>query len=184
MFDVARHGGLADALLSRETIDRLVQRTFVNNLDLLTTGCDVANPAELLASERLGETLKELGSLYDMILIDSSPLLLVTDSSIIGAVADGIILVVKVSSTRRHDLDATTEMLKTIGVPVFGVVINGVTREELGYGYSYGYGYGYGYGRYGCGRYGLEKKNAKPYELCEEPPLNRSGECGPECSVG
>ena len=174
-FDVACHGGLADALLSRETVDRLVQRTFVNNLDLLTTGCDVANPAELLASERLGETLKELGSLYDMILIDSSPLLLVTDSSIIGAVADGIILVVKISSTRRHDLVATTEMLKTIGVPVFGVVINSVTREELGYGYSYGYGYGYGYGRYGCGRYGLEKKNAKPYEPCEEPPLNRNG---------
>jgi hypothetical protein len=55
------------------------------------------------------------------------------------------------------------------------VVINGVTREELGYGYSYGYGYGYGYGRYGYGRYGLEQRRAKPYEPCEEPPLNRNG---------
>jgi capsular exopolysaccharide synthesis family protein len=175
MFDVVRHGGLADALLSLETVDRLVHQTFINNLDVLTTGCDVANPAELLASERLAETLKELSLIYDMILIDSSPLLLVTDPSIIGAVADGIILVVKISSTRRHDLDATTEMLKTIGVPVLGVVINGVTHDELGYGYSYGYGYGYGYGRYGYGRYGLEKKNAKPYEPCEEPPLNHNG---------
>ena len=62
MFDVSRQGGLADALLSRESIDRLVQPTFVNNLDLLTTGRDVSNPAELLASDRLGEILKELSS--------------------------------------------------------------------------------------------------------------------------
>jgi capsular exopolysaccharide synthesis family protein len=168
LFDVAREGGLSDALVSLESIERLVQQTFVNNLDLLTTGRDVSNPAELLASERLGEILKELRPLYDMVLIDSSPLLLVTDPSIIAAVADGIILVVKISSTRRHDVDVTHEMLKTLGVPVFGMVINGVTREEAGYGYGYGYGYGgYGYGGYGYGR-----KNGSPYGPSDEPPVN------------
>jgi polysaccharide biosynthesis transport protein len=182
LFDVAREGGFSDALLSRESIDRLVQPTFVNNLDLLTTGHDVSNPAELLASERLGEVLNELRALYDMVLIDSSPLLLVTDPSIIAAVADGIILVVKISSTRRHDLDVTNDMLKTLGVPVFGMVINGVTRDEVGYGYGYGYGYGgYGYGGYGYGR-----KNVSPYGPSDEPPANVNGSLPHDCkpSVG
>jgi capsular exopolysaccharide synthesis family protein len=180
LFDVAREGGLSDALLSRESIDRLVQPTFVNNLDLLTTGQDVSNPAELLASARLGEVLNELRALYDMVLIDSSPLLLVTDPSIIAAVADGIILVVKISSTRRHDLDVTNDMLKTLGVPVFGMVINGVTRDEVGYGYG-GYGYGgYGYGGYGYGR------NVTPYGPSDEPPANVNGSLPHDCkpSVG
>ena len=100
-----------------------------------------------------------------MVLIDSSPLLLVTDPSIIAAVADGIILVVKISSTRRHDLDVTNDMLKTLGVPVFGMVINGVTREEFGYGYGYGYG-GYGYGGYGYG------KNDRSLRASDEPRVN------------
>ena len=169
MFDVSREGGFADALLSRESIQRLVQPTFVNNLDLLTTGNDVSNPAELLASDRLGEVFKELIPLYDMVLIDSSPLLVVTDPSIIAAVADGIILVVRISSTRRNDLEVTNDMLKTLGVPVFGMVINGVTRGEIGYG-GYGYGYGYGYGRYGYGR-----KNGSPYGPSDEPPVNSNG---------
>jgi capsular exopolysaccharide synthesis family protein len=169
LFDVVPEGGLSDALLSLESMDRLIQPTFVNNLDLLTTGQDVSNPAELLASEQLGEILKELRSTYDMILIDSSPLLLVTDPSIIAAVADGIILVVKISSTRRHDLDVTHEMMKTLGVPVFGMVINGVTREEVGYGYGYVLGYGLGYG----------KKNCNPYGPSDEPPVNGNGSLPP-----
>jgi capsular exopolysaccharide synthesis family protein len=179
LFDVAVEGGFSDALLSRESIDRLVQPTFVNNLDLLTTGRDVSNPAELLASERLGEVLNELRALYDMVLIDSSPLLLVTDPSIIASVADGIILVVKISSTRRHDLDVTNDMLKTLGVPVLGMVINGVTRDEVGYGYGYGYGYGgYGYGGYG--------RKVSPYGPSDEPPANVNGSLPHDCkpSVG
>ncbi len=171
LFGVAHEGGLSDALVSRGSVDRLVRPTLVNSLDLLTAGHDVANPAELLASERLGEILKELGSLYDMVLIDSSPLLHVTDASIISAVADGIILVVKLTSTRRHDLDVMSEMLKTLGVPVFGMVVNGVTRQELGYGH----GYGYGYGAYGHGGYGYEGKNGGPYGPSDEAPETGNG---------
>ncbi len=169
IFEVPRPGGLADALLSLESTEQLVRSTFVPNLDLMTTGRDITNPAELLASERMGEILKELRSNYDMILIDSSPLLLVTDPSIIASVADGIILVVKISSTRRRDLDVTNDMLKSIGVPVFGMVVNGVTRAE------FGYGYGYGYGAYYYGGYGYGKKNTPYGAPPEEPSRNGNG---------
>jgi capsular exopolysaccharide synthesis family protein len=168
VFEVARHGGLAEALLSVEPCDHLIRQTCVNNLELLTTGRDISNPAELLASDRLAELLKELRPNYDLILIDSPPLLLVTDPSIIAAVVDGIILVVKISSTRRRDLDVTNDMLKTLGVPVYGMVVNGVTREEFGYGYGYGYG-AYYYGGYGYG------KKTSPYGAPEEPRIRVNG---------
>jgi capsular exopolysaccharide synthesis family protein len=170
IFDVSRQRGFADALLSHESVEQFIQPTFVNNLDLLTTGPDVPNPAELLASDRLGEIFKALTSLYDMVLVDTSPLLAVTDPSIIAAVADGIILVVRISSTRRHDLEVTHDMLKTLGVPVFGMVINGVTRDEIGYGYG-----GYGYGGYGYGGYGYGRKNGGPYGASDEPPVISNG---------
>ena len=172
LFDMPREGGFSDALLSLESIEQLVQPTFVTNLDLLTTGDNVSNPAELLASDRLAEIFKEFSQLYDMVLIDSSPLLVVTDPSIIAAVADGIILVVRISSTRRHDLEVTSEMLRTLGVPVFGMVINGVTRDEIGYGYGYG---GYSYGGYGYGSYGYGRKHGSPYGPSDEPPISDNG---------
>ena len=141
-FDVMHHTGFSDALLSNSPVDRLVKGTFIPNLDLLTTGEQVANPAELLASDRLADVIRDFRSQYDVVLIDSSPLLHVTDPSIIAALSDGIVLVARISSTRRHDLDTTNDLINTLGVPVFGMVINGVPSGEVKYGYGYGYGYG------------------------------------------
>jgi capsular exopolysaccharide synthesis family protein len=99
IYNVSRDRGLSDALVRGESIRALALPTVVENLDILTSGHDVANPAELLASPRLGEALEEVRTIYDTIIIDSSPLLAVTDPSIIAAVADGLILIVRVAST-------------------------------------------------------------------------------------
>lgn len=159
IYDLDRERGFSNALIEGKSITELALPTSVPNLDLLTTGPDTSNPAELLASQRLGEFLDELRTAYDTVIIDSSPLLAVTDPSIIAAVADGLILVLRVASTRRHDVERTTELMRTLGVPVLGMVVNGITRQQMGYGYGgygygyggYGYGYGYGYG-HGYGR--------------------------------
>ena len=76
VFEVVRQGGLSEVLLSIESCDQVIRQTCVNNLELMTTGRNISNPSELLASERLGEILKELRPNYDIILIDSPPLLL------------------------------------------------------------------------------------------------------------
>lgn len=177
-YELAQDPGFSDALKIQGSVAGLIQPTFVPHLDLLTTGLDVSNPAELLASHRLGEILEELRHEYDTVIIDSSPLLAVTDPSIIASVADGLILVVRVMSTRRHDIDRTKELLATLGVPVFGMVINGITREQFGYGYGgYGYGYGgygYGYG-YGYGRNSAAKNGKNPYGPPEDSTNNGNG---------
>jgi len=161
MYNLPRDRGLTNALEGGVTIAELVQPTAVNNLDLLTAGPEVTTPAELLASHRLGEVLDETRHGYDTIIIDSSPLLAVTDPSIIAAVADGILLVVRIASTWRHDIERTTELLKTLGASVVGIVINFVSCDQLGNGHGYGYGYGYGYG--------------KPYGASVEPGQGEDG---------
>ena len=131
MYNLPRDRGLTDALERGVTIAELVQPTAVNHLDLLTAGPEVTTPAELLASHRLGKVLDEIRHGYDTIIIDSSPLLTVTDPSIIAAVADGILLVVCIASTWRHDIERTTELLETLGTPVLGIVINSVSCDQL-----------------------------------------------------
>jgi capsular exopolysaccharide synthesis family protein len=144
IFNVSRDRGLTDALRRTDPIEELVQRTLVDHLDLLTSGPDVPNPAELLASPRLGELLAAIRQIYDFVIFDSSPLMTVTDSSIIAAVSDGILLVLRLSATRRHEVERTMELLGIIGIPVLGTLINGI--RNTGFGYNYGY-QGYDNGR-------------------------------------
>ena len=133
-----RSPGLTHILKDVLPFHRVVQQTLIDNLDFLATGSEVSNPAELLASPRLNVLLEEVRPLYDVVIFDSSPLLAVTDSSIIASVVDGVLLVVRVSATRRHDIERTLEHLKTLGTLVLGTVVNGMVREQFGYGYGYG----------------------------------------------
>jgi capsular exopolysaccharide synthesis family protein len=146
-----RERGLAHVLKGLLPVSRAVHRTAVEGLDLLAAGPEVPNPAELFASRRLGDFLEEVRQLYDSVIIDSSPLLAVTDPCVIGSACDGIVLVVRATTLRRHEAERAKELLDALGVPVLGTVVNGITREQVGYGYgqAYGYGYGYGYGSYG-----------------------------------
>lgn len=119
-----------------------IQRTAITNLDLITAGPPVPNPSEQLASGRLLELINEVRPLYDVVLIDTSPLLAVTDPSVISASVDAMLLVVRVETARRQDAERTTELLRTLGAPVLGVVVNRVSRHQVGYGYGYGRPYG------------------------------------------
>lgn len=133
---VRRDLGLAQVLAGLQPFARAVQPTAVENLDLLAAGQDVPNPAELLTSHRLGELLEAARRTYEAVIIDSSPLLIVTDPSIIAAMTDGILLVVRSSVTRRQDAERAGELLRMIGIPILGVVINEAPRMGPSYGYG------------------------------------------------
>jgi polysaccharide biosynthesis transport protein len=129
--------GLVSILQGEETFSQTVQTTAIENLDLLAAGPEAFNPAELLASDLLAALLKEIRPSYDVIVFDTSPFLAVTDPWIISAVADGILLVVRLGSTRRHDIEQTMEVLNTLDAPILGMIANCVKQENLGYGYGY-----------------------------------------------
>jgi capsular exopolysaccharide synthesis family protein len=155
--------GLTQVLTDQLPFDQAVQPTAVPSLDLLAAGAEVSNPAELLATARFGALVGELRQAYDIVIIDTSPLLVVTDPSVIAVVIDGMVLVVRASVTRRFDAERSQDLLKALETPVLGLVINGIDSGQGGYGYGYGYLYGYGtYGRSGSSGNGAETTQALP----------------------
>ncbi len=138
-YDLRLSPGFTQVLKDVLPFDRVVQPTPVENLELLAAGLDVSNPAELLASPRLASFLEETRRNYDVIVIDSSPLLLVTDPLIIAALADGVILVVDGTRIRVREAARAAEMLQA-RVSVLGVLVNGFDnwwRQTARYPYAY-----------------------------------------------
>lgn len=155
--------GLSQVLLGVKSFASVIQPSSSANLDILTAGPIPTSPAELLASSRFAEFLEELRTLYDVVIIDTPPILAVTDASIISAAVDGILLVINAKKTRRFDAQHAVDAVNALGTAVFGVVINGTSSEWFGGGYgSYGrydgYGYGNGYGN-GYGSHGLAARH-------------------------
>ncbi len=131
--------GLSCLLNDVMPLSRVVQQSRIKSLDVLTAGPEVPNPAELLSSPRLAELLDEARKFYDIILVDSSPLLAVTDPAIIGAVADGIILTVRAWKLDRHDAERSLELLQSLGTPILGLLVNGIHPGEGDYSSRYRY---------------------------------------------
>jgi capsular exopolysaccharide synthesis family protein len=161
---LTRDRGLTQLLQDRLPVVQVVRPSQVEGLDIMTAGPEVSNPAELLSSPRLKELLDEARQTYDLILLDSPPLLAVADAAIVGAFADGIILVNKPTTTRRHEIVKSMELLRSLGTSVLGIIVNDVSREDrmegYGYGYGYGYRYGYGYGGKSNGQQATERSGA------------------------
>ena len=144
---LARSPGLTEILNDQMPFHQAVQQTAIENLDFLATGAEVSYPAELLATDRLGTLLRELRQAYDLVLLDTSPLLVVTDPSVIAVVIDGIFADRPGCDHPRIDAERSQDLLKALETPVLGLVINGINTGQGGY--DYGYGYLYGYGAYG-----------------------------------
>jgi capsular exopolysaccharide synthesis family protein len=108
------------------------------------------NPAELISSERMKELLRELSRQFDHILIDSPPLISVTDPVILSTMVDGSILVVQSGKSTRELVRRARRELAGVGARVFGVVLNNVNVKREGYDdydyYRYTGNYGDGYG--------------------------------------
>ena len=143
-FDLDSRVGLTSVVRREVSLsDALQEVPDVPGLWLLASGPLPHNPSELLASDRMADVLAALGDQADIVLIDTPPILPVTDAAVISGRVDATLLVVTAGSTRGRRLARAGEILTQIEAPVLGVVINGVRREES-YGYEYGYAYGSG----------------------------------------
>jgi capsular exopolysaccharide synthesis family protein len=121
--------GLADVLAGEAELQDAVQPTSIPGLDLLPAGPIRNHPAELLTSPRFQELLTTLRSQYDFVLVDTPPLLAVTDPCVVAARVDGLFLVIKLSRDARPKGERAREILTSLGVKVFGVIVNGVSRQ-------------------------------------------------------
>jgi capsular exopolysaccharide synthesis family protein len=142
-FGVDESLGLTTAILGEQPVEELVQAVpGDDNLWLLGSGQMPPNPAELLNGRRIQEVFSALRELFDLVLIDSPPVLPVTDAVVLAEDADATLLVVAAGQTSRGDLQRAAEKLAHVNARVVGLVLNEATRQGAGYGYGYRYGYG------------------------------------------
>ncbi|HWN99352.1 MAG TPA: polysaccharide biosynthesis tyrosine autokinase [Blastocatellia bacterium] len=132
------HQGLS-TYLSNESVnlDDVIQTLPIANLSLLPCGPIPPNPAELIISDRMKDLLRELAERYDHILVDSPPLINVTDPVILSTMVDGVILVVHGGKSTRDVVRRARQELVNVGAKIFGVVLNNVDLRREGYDYYY-----------------------------------------------
>ncbi len=133
-FHVNNEVGFTSVLLGTVALSKALQPVYgQERLFLLASGPLAPNPAELLSSSRTADLLRNLASQADIVLIDSPPVLPVTDALILSQRVDSTVLVSSVGTTTRKAAARTVEMLRQVNAPLVGAVLNGVT-EEGGYG--------------------------------------------------
>jgi capsular exopolysaccharide synthesis family protein len=129
--------GLTTVLIGRAQVDDVVQPLGATGLDILPAGQIPPNPSELLGSMAMAELLEQLSASYDMVLLDSPPLLPVTDAVVLSNLAGGALVIVGADCIHRPQLQQSLESLETAGAHLFGIVMNKIARREAA---AYGYG--------------------------------------------
>lgn len=154
IFDVEREKGLSNVLTGQETLDKAICRSAVDGLDILPCGPIPPNPSELLNSQAFADTLSAVSERYDHIVIDSPPIMPITDARILGAMCDVTIMVLRAEKSNRRTAQQACDAVMGLGGRILGAVVNAVPRRKDRYyygGYRY-YRYGYRYGYRGTGR--------------------------------
>src|SRR5699024_8369630 len=111
-FEVQNQRGLSTAIVNDIQADEVVKTTEVENLDLITSGPIPPNPSELLASNKMTQFFKVLSMQYDMVIVDSPPILAVTDAQLLSKMVNGTILVSNVETNNRDSLLQAKELLE------------------------------------------------------------------------
>lgn len=153
--------GVSSIITGDAEIPDVIQPTAIRNLWAMPCGPRPNNPSDLLTSPRFKEMIDTLRDQHDFVIIDTPPILAVTDASVVAPRVDAVLLVVRLTKHARDGASRATEMLGALGARILGVVVNGVAKSA---GYGYGSGrYGYGSYRYGGSRYGGYRYGGSSY---------------------
>lgn len=136
--NLPNHHGLTNILTKRSELGNCVQQSVIDNLFILTTGPIPPNPAELLSSQTMKDLLKAAVEQFDVVLIDTPPVLAVTDAQILANQCDGTILVIKSGTTPIEAATKAKELLLSANGKLLGTVLNQKKINESHYYYYYG----------------------------------------------
>ena len=135
LFGVDGGKGLTQVLLGRLSLDEAVVPVQPWGLDVLPAGPIPPNPAELLGSQRMAALLEAMAERWEMVVIDTPPVVGLADASVVAARADGTLLVVSVGLTSREEAQLARRQLQQVGARVLGLVLNGVSPDGGYYRY-------------------------------------------------
>lgn len=143
-FGLEWENGLSDFLSGKIKLNQAVKITRVDNLDIMTRGQVPPNPSELLMHSRFKELVEWASEHYDLVIIDTPPVLAVTDPSIVGALAGTTLMVARFGMNTVKEIDVARNRFEQAGIEVKGVILNATEKRASSY-YGYGY-YNYSYG--------------------------------------
>lgn len=145
LFNVSNDNGLSDVLSGKIKIENAVKPVKDIGLDFISRGMVPPNPAELLMHRRFGELIEWASKNYDIIVLDTPPILAVTDAAVIGNYAGTTLLVARFEQNTVKEIEVSFKRFDQSGVAVKGCILNGVVKKASSY-YGYGYNhYGYSY---------------------------------------
>ncbi len=160
--------GVTDYFLGRKKLDELVQqRKEIPKLFWMSAGSTVPNPAELLTQSDFPQFLKEALAQFDRIVVDTAPLLPVSDTLLLADKVQTVVLVVQSCKTSRKAAARSIQLLRNANAPIAGLILNMLPNRLIN-GYYYSYYHGYGYSHYGnYGHYGRKKSKSDKRDLTE-----------------
>ena len=130
--------GITNYLTGKVNIQRAINKDREqSNLDMIFTGPVPPNPAEMLASDTFREFIEDLSKEYDYVFIDTPPVGLFTDASLVSTISDGVIFVIKSSDTKKEDIALAIENLKKVDAHILGAVLTHMPMKEKKYGKYY-----------------------------------------------
>ena len=153
VFEMNGSDGLVSLLSGTTTLERAIQASGIEGLELLPCKTQLINSAEIINSKSFSKLIKDLSDRYDRVIIDSPPLLPVTDAQILAAISDVTLLVLRADKSTRKSSRLARDGLLSVGAHLLGVVVNNASKKGR-YGYHSEYGYYHG-------NYVLESRNQK-----------------------
>lgn len=140
LFNTSNEKGVSDFLVGNIQFSEAVQKTEISNLNIITSGTRPPNPSELVASEKMKKFIEDLKETYDYIIIDTPPVIIVTDAQLLSTYADGCVLVVASAEVEKAAAVKAKELLEKVNAKILGVVLNKIDVKERGYSGYYYYG--------------------------------------------
>lgn len=135
LFAAHTSNGLTNVLSGQANVMQCIQKTDIENVYVMASGPIPPNPAELLGNRVMDEVLLEVYNMFDIVLIDTPPVLAVTDAQILANKCDGIVLVVRSEKTEKDKIVKTKQILDKASGKILGVVLNDKKEEQEQYGY-------------------------------------------------
>lgn len=162
--------GLSNLIVDPKLLSAAVHPTKIKGLDVILAGNIPPNPSELLGSARMGRILQELRKEYDIIVLDSPPVNVVTDAVVLAPQSDGVLFLVRANHSERGAVIHAVEQMEYAKAKILGFVLNDVEPDKNPFGYGKYRGKYFGrYGRYGYSRYGYDSQTQTSESDSEEP---------------
>ena len=147
-FGFERGVGLSELIAGSQTLDQVLQQDVTPGMDFIASGTLPPNPAELLMSHNSVDLLKTLSTRYDIVIIDTPPVLAVSDSAVLAPQSGTVFLLARAEVTTLAEVQESIKRLEQSGAAIRGVIFNGLDLSRRSNRYGHGYRYGYKYGRY------------------------------------